>query len=146
MDYCEAHLERTGEKVLVYRLGLCKSCYQGKAIRHSELSYAASCKEGPRRGLDPSGARHKYKRAHRNLVESRQKRCHSDVYKVIDSLPDLGIATIDPKGRKTILVQSNLHTVAQRRGMRISAKLIDGLIHVRLVDTVSIAANRGEAI
>lgn len=27
-DYCEAHLERTGQQVPAYKLGLCRDCYK----------------------------------------------------------------------------------------------------------------------
>lgn len=30
--FCEAHLERTGEKIPIYKLGLCEQCYRGYPI------------------------------------------------------------------------------------------------------------------
>ncbi len=31
-DFCEAHLERTGEKLPAYKMGLCEACYRGEPI------------------------------------------------------------------------------------------------------------------
>ncbi len=34
--FCTAHLERAGQKVPAYKLGLCRDCFSGKHIRPSE--------------------------------------------------------------------------------------------------------------
>lgn len=31
-EFCEAHLERVGKQVPVYRMGLCRDCYYGKQL------------------------------------------------------------------------------------------------------------------
>ncbi len=33
-DLCEAHLERTGQEVPAYKLGLCEDCWKGRPIGH----------------------------------------------------------------------------------------------------------------
>jgi hypothetical protein len=39
--YCEAHLVRTGEKIPVYRVSLCRACFQGKELKTGQAEFTS---------------------------------------------------------------------------------------------------------
>jgi hypothetical protein len=56
-EFCSAHLERTGETVPEYRMGLCKSCFDGHAIRPRVEALGSNWGNNPERQRAMNAAR-----------------------------------------------------------------------------------------
>ena len=59
-QWCEAHLERMGQRVPAHRLGLCRECFAGRPLTRAEELGA-----GPVNSGDPAWRRRDYQRAYR---------------------------------------------------------------------------------
>ena len=74
-DLCEAHLERTGQQVEAFRIGLCRDCYYGRDIRPVRKAaepeapspdcsrcgaprHRGGCKGASRKAVDPLNVEH----------------------------------------------------------------------------------------